>query len=411
MRVLVSESRLPRHVPVVAIAAMLIFMAVAMQADAQVLSFVHSFTDGPDGNSPFGGPTMDGAGNVYAATAYGGSGGGNGTVVRLTKRNGNWTTQLLYTFRGGADGESPNANVTIGPDGRVYGTTLLGGGGCQPSGCGTVFQLTPPARPCPQTQCPWTEKVLYRFADSDAHLSAPFAWVTFDAAGNLYGTTSHGGNCETCGVVYKLTPSGGNTWTFSVIYNFTGREDGSFPMAGLTIDAAGNLYGTTFGDSVYELVRNGSGWTEKTLYNFQHGSDGGYPEGGVVFDNAGNLYGATTVVNTNDVGGVFYKLTRSGSDWTFSILYTYTLSGIFGNVAADAAGNIYASGRDGGTQRVGAVIKLTNAGGVYSLTDLHDFGGLGWPQGDVILDAAGNLYGTSFGDGQHGEGSVWEIQF
>jgi len=394
-------------------AAVLGLMAVAMRpADAQVLSYLHSYTNGPDGNSPFGGPAMDSAGNIYAVTLYGGSGGG-GTAVRLTQRNGHWTTQLLHSFAGGNDGKAPYANVTIGPDGSVYGTTTMGGGGCQPDGCGTVFKLTPPARVCPQTQCPWTETILYRFGDSDAHLATPYGWVTFDSAGNLYGTTAQGGaGCvpQGCGTVYKLTRSG-DTWTPSVIYEFTGHDDGSFPIAGPTIDQAGNLYGTTYGGSVYELVRSGTSWTENTLYTFQYGADGGYPEAGVVFDSAGNLYGATTIVNSDDIGGVFYKLTHSGSGWTFSILYTYTLSGIFGNVAVDAAGNIYASAQDGGSQRVGSVIKLTNSGGVYTLTDLHDFGGLGWPQGDVLLDAAGNLYGTTMGEGQDGYGSVWEIQF
>jgi uncharacterized repeat protein (TIGR03803 family) len=403
------KGRLICCIPTIAIASIFLLMATP-RADAQTLSFLHSFTTGPDGNTPFGGPAFDSAGNIYAATCYGGSG-GRGTVVRLTKRNGAWITQLLHSFSGGDDGNCPMSNVTIGPDGRVYGTTLQGGGGCSPDGCGTVFQLTPPPRPCPQTQCPWTAKIIYRFADSPEQLANPFSWVTFDAAGNLYGTTSHGGNCDICGVVFKLTPSGGNTWTPSVIYEFTGGTDGSFPYAGLTIDAAGNLYGTTYAGSVYELVRNGAGWTETTLYTFTYGADGGMPQAGVVFDNAGNLYGATTVVNSDDIGGVFYKLTHSGSTWTFSILYTYPLSGIYGNVALDNAGNIYASAQDGGSQRVGAVLKLTNAGGVYSVTDLHDFGGLGWPQGDVLLDAAGNLYGTTLGEGQHGEGSVWQIQF
>ncbi len=399
------------------LAAMAITLELAVAGtqslQAQTYSNLHSFTNGSDGNTLFAGPTMDRAGNIYGVTTYGGAG-GHGTAFKLSKRNGNWTLQTLYAFAGGTDGDSPFANVTIGPDGNVYGTTILGGGGCQPDGCGIIFKLTPPARICTRVSCPWTETVLYRFADSSTGLRTPYGGVTFDAAGNLYGTTAIGGsgscNGQGCGAVYKLTPSGG-TWTESVMYNFTGFEDGAFPMATMAIDQAGKLYGTTYYESVFELAPSGGGWTENTLYTFHNGSDGGNPQAGVIFDSAGNLYGATTTITQQDPGGVVYELSHSSGSWVYSVLYTYRNSGgIFGNVAIDSAGNIYGTAVNGGTQQAGSVFKLTNSGGVWTLTDLYDFGGIAWPEGNVLLDAAGNLYGTAMNGGQYGDGAVWEIE-
>ncbi len=408
------SDRHPRlQLRIVGVMSVFVFFLVTLQpAHAQIFSNLHSFTNGVDGNSPFAGPTMDRAGNVYGVTLYGGPGGG-GVAFKLTRHNDGWVFNLLHAFSRGEDGDAPFASVTIGPDGNVYGTTMFGGGGCPSNGCGTVFKLTPPARFCARANCPWTETVIYRFADSPTHLRTPFGGVTFDAAGNLYGTTSAGGtggcNGQGCGAVYKLTPSGGS-WTASVIYNFTGFDDGSFPTATMVTDSAGNLYGTTFYSSVFELVRSGTGWTEKTLYTFQDGDDGYGTQAGVVFDAAGNLYGATTMVN-GTIGGVIYKLTRSVNDWTFSVLYTYEVNGgVYGNVAVDGAGHIYGVALNAGINQVGDIFKLTESGGVWTLTDLHDFGGLGWPEGGVLLDAAGNLYGTAIGGGDFGWGAVWEIQ-
>ncbi len=402
------------RLPVAAMTIMLVLAVAGTQSlHAQIFTNLHSFTNGGDGNTLFAGPTLDRAGNIYGVTTYGGAG-GKGTAFRLSKRNGAWTLQTLHSFTGGSDGNSPFANVTIGPDGNVYGTTIFGGGGCQPDGCGIVFRLTPPARICSHTSCPWTETVLYRFMDSPTGLRIPYGGVTFDSAGNLYGTTAAGGtgSCglQGCGAVYKLTCSGG-AWTASVIYNFTGFEDGSFPTATMTIDQAGNLYGTTYYESVFDLVPSAGGWTENTLYTFHNGSDGGNPYAGVIFDSAGNLYGATTTITQQDPGGVVYKLTHSSGSWVYSVLYSYDFSGgIFGNVAIDGAGNIYGTAINGGIHQAGSVFKLTNSGGGWSLTDLYDFGGIAWPEGNVLLDAAGNLYGTAMNGGQYGYGAVWEIE-
>jgi uncharacterized repeat protein (TIGR03803 family) len=400
------------RIAALAVAILLGFAGAATQmTQAQTFTNLHNFTNQADGGWLFAGPAMDRAGNIYSAAQQGGAG-YNGTVFQMSQRNGSWTLDTLHAFQGGDDGSLPVATPTVGPDGSLYGTTFSGGGGCNGSGCGTVFKLARPPRVCTSSTCRWTETVLYNFAETPG-MSTPFGGVTFDSAGNLYGTTYFGGShfCGDgdCGVVYELSNTGGN-WTFQVLYNFSGGADGAHPMATMAIDQAGNLYGTTFQGSVFELVRSGSGWTENTLYTFQNGPDGGSPQAGVVFDNAGNLYGATTKLGGSP-GGVVYKLTHSGSSWTYAVLYTYRNSGgIYGNVAVDSAGNIYGASLKGGINMSGTVFKLTNSGGVWSLTDLHDLEPGSYPQGNVLLDPADNLYGTTITGGQYGRGSLWQIQ-
>ena len=176
-----------------------------------------------------------------------------------------------------------------------------------------VYSLSPPATGCKTALCPWTETILYQFTGgSDG--SNPGGNLTFDRAGNLYGTTPYGGAFGQ-GTVFKLTPSNGG-WTESVLHSFTGGSDGEQPNGGVILDEAGNLYGTTWegGGSgcwgpgcgtVFQLTPSGSGWKENILYSFQYGTDGGYPIGGLIFDPSGNLYGTTTSGGSGGGGTVF----------------------------------------------------------------------------------------------------------
>ena len=409
-----------------AMAILMITTIVPFSASyAQTYSILHSFTGGLSGAYPYDGLTMDRAGNLYGTTESGGSA-DQGMVFKLSNHNGSWTFTALYSFTGGNDGARPYAGVTIGPDGALYGATSVGGLGnpnCPGGGCGTVYKLTPPARICSRVQCPWTETVLYRFVDSPTGVNYPWGRVIFDAAGNLYGTTVQGGTggCGSpgCGAVYKLSPNGGG-WVETTIYSFTGQGDGATPYDTLAMDGAANLYGTTYYASifsggygtVFELSPSGGGWTEHTLYTFQGGTDGGNPEGGVILDSAGNLYGATTESNIGVLEGVAFELSPSGGGWTYSVLSA--LSGSVGqDLSLDSAGNLYGTGIFGGIHGFGYVFKLTNSGGAWTQTDLHDFndeGGDGFgPFSTVVFDAAGNLYGTTNGGGSGFAGVVWEI--
>ncbi len=268
-------------------------IVVAQPAQAQTFNVIHNFTAGPDGAMPGDGLIMDTAGNLYGTTYYGGIGGEDGVVFKLSKQGSGWILTATYEFQGGTDGTNPMAGVVFGPDSSLYGTTERGGDpNCS---CGTVFKLS---RPSQTTTDGWTETVLYRFLGGSDGSQPELGNLIFDQSGNIYGTTS-GGGPHNAGTVFKLTYSSGG-WTESILYSFAGGSDGANPWSGVTFDQAGNLYGTTesggnyYGyGTVFELMPSGSGWTKKTLYSFQSRNDGAYPYAGVSFDRSGNLYGTT----------------------------------------------------------------------------------------------------------------------
>jgi len=392
---------------VLAIAFLLV--VVATPAQAQTFNVLHTFTGGQDGEYPTAGVTLDKAGNLYG-TADEGGGTGNGTVYKLTHKGSGWTFNPLYAFAGGSDGAYPGARVIFGPNGTLYGPTSGGGTSSQ----GTVFNLRPSLTVCKTTLCPWTETVVYRFAGNPDGAYPGYGDLLFDRAGNIYGTTLEGGNSNV-GTVYELTPSG-SAWTESVLYSFSGN-DGSYPESGLVPDNAGNLYGTTYGGglgggTVYELTPSGSGWTEKVLYNFRTGTDGGAPIAGLIFDPSGNLYGATTDGGPGGAGTVF-KLTPSGGSWTYSLLYSFAAlsqCGPWATLVMDGAGNLYGTTLCAPEHGFGSVFELTPSGPPWTYTSLHDFtGGTdgGRPISNVVIDpVSGNLYGTT-----SGFAVVWEITF
>jgi len=203
----------------------------------------------------------------------------------------------------------------------------------------------------------------------------------------------------------------------NVIYAFTGGNDGAVPFGGVIFDSAGKLYGTTTGyqygaGTVFRLTPSGLGWTEDTLYAFQGGSDGASPFGAPVFDPYGNLYGSTTQSGTGR-GGTAFELTPSGDNWMFALLYSFIGDeGPWGALTMDAAGDLYGTTFQDGAYGWGSVFKLTHSSGGWTYTDLHDFTGGDdgrGPYGNVILDVKGNLYGTTYTGGTYSDGVVWEI--
>jgi len=215
--------------------------------------------------------------------------------------------------------------------------------------------------------------VLHSFDYGTSDGSAPRGELTFDAAGNLYGTTSWGGyypGYGNGGIVYKLAPNPDGTWTESPLYNFNGTG-GADPVAGMTFDAAGNLFGTApqGGASaacfdgcgvVYKLAPNPDGtWTESPLYNFKGGTDGASPDSSLVFDAAGNLYG-TTSGGGCDGFGVVFKLSRTSSGWHETLLHTFSGYGAYplGSLIMDAAGNLYGTASSG-SNNGGLVFEIT----------------------------------------------------
>ena len=390
-------------------------------AQAQTFDVLHSFTGSADGASPGAGLTMDRGGNFYGTTENGGSSGpsGYGTVFKLTLKSSSWTLTPLYSFAGGNDGANPGARVIIGPDGTLYGTTSYGGGsGCGGSGCGTVFQLTPPMNASTDALTDWTETVLYQFTGgSDGSL--PVGDLVFDAAGNIYGTTAGGGSSQN-GVTYELTPSNGN-WTQSVLWSFTGGNDGGKPASGVIFDSAGNLYGATYVGGTYgygaifQLAPAGSGWAQNTLYSFQNGNDGANPAGGLIFDRSGNLYGTTASNGPSGGGTVFALAPQPSGTWVLTVLYA--LAGQAGggpqaSLTLDAAGNLYGTTYKDGADGYGSVFELIRSNGTWVYSDLHDFtsGSDGAKSvSNVSLDANTNLFGTALAAGGYGYGTIFEI--
>jgi uncharacterized repeat protein (TIGR03803 family) len=237
-----------QYLLMLSVAAALIYV-LPMSAQAQTFSVIHNFTGGADGASPFAGVTIDRAGNMEGTAAEGGSSNW-GAAYKLIHSGTGWVVDPLYDFRGGMDGASPESRPIIGSDGNLYGTTFRGGGGtCSDGpGCGTVYRLNPPPTSCRAVLCRWEETVLYRFTGVADGGQPGFGDLLLDSAGNVYGTTTVGGVGNN-GVVFKLTKTNGS-WMGSVVYNFTGQQDGGGPWGGLIFDAAGNLYGTTtFGGS------------------------------------------------------------------------------------------------------------------------------------------------------------------
>lgn len=377
---------------------------------AQTYQRIYSFTGGSDGFGPRTGLAMDRAGNFYGTTDRGGSG-GYGTVFKLRSTSSGWTLTTLYSFTGGQDGGYPQASLTVAPNGIIYGTTYLGGGTCPlPYGsipCGLVFELRP-SRNAVSTA--WTETVIHTFTGSPSDGAGPASGtLVLDRAGNLYGTTIHGG-ANNDGTAYELTPAS-TIWMLNILYN---GDAG----AGVVADSVGNFYGANSQHilgTIYELSLVDRQWAMSDLYIFR----GGPPDGpilptSVMLGADGNLYGTTFFSHsgcTGSTGGSIFMLTRYGEYWSFAPLYDFGSSIPHGPeypLIRGASGNLY-----GGYDIENLIYRLTPAppGEYWGYAVLHQFSGSdgGTPVGSLILDAQGNLWGTAQDGGAYNQGVIWEI--
>jgi len=360
---------------------------------------VHKFK-WSDGADPLAGLTVDGS-NLYGTTSSGGKY-GVGTVFEIDK-SGEET--VLYDFTGGKDGASPEAAlIPIG--GNFYGTTTDGGD----SDAGTVFEVTPRGK----------EKVLYSFSGK-ADGANPQASLVADSDGNLYGTTNLGGKYDH-GTVFKLVPPKveGKAWTEEVLHSFGKGDDGTDPVAGVSFDAEGNLYGTTSAGgtsgngTVFQLKPSKTEWTEKILHDFELKDDGGVPYAGIVVD-GDKLFGAATDggQSGSDGGGTVFELTSLNGSWKFSVLYElpgWGISGSFRNVLV-ASGKIYATTHCDGVNDAGTVYELTPSGDAWKSRSLYVFTGGGDGQfsfSNLVLHD-GSLYGTTKQGGDSDNGVVFKV--
>ena len=393
-------------------ALLAVFTAVTPLLAAPTETILYSFNKGPHGQSPNGSLVLDANGNLFGTTSEGGifhnncGSNGCGTVFKLTSAG---IETVLYSFTGtNGDGQTPASGLMMDASGNLYGTTVGGGNG----GNGTVFEVPPNG----------AETVLYRFTGrSDG--ASPDAGLVRDAKDNFYGTTL-GGGLKSQGAVFELTPQGSET----ALLSFTGT-DGALPEGSL-IEASGNFYGTASqGGSgsacangcglVFELSQSG---TETVLHEFTGAADGAYPVGSLVRDAQGNLYG--TAMNGGKLNrdcptgcGTVYELSpEAGGTWKFTVLHKFTGEGDgyypAGGLVMDAMGNLY--GVTGGNTCWGAAC----AGSVYEVsaagteTVLYKFKGKTdgqFPGGSLVIDAKGNLYGTTYDGGAYGCGTVFKV--
>lgn len=271
---------------------------------------LHSFGNGLDGSDPQSELVFDSVGNLYGTTQFGGSNGGfenGGTVYRLSPGAVGWVETVLYSFPlsySGPDGDLPAGTVVMDKAGDLYGVTQAGGF----YGYGSIFELTP------STDGSYRERIIHSFNLTEGSL--PDATLVFDAHGNLYGTTLFGGDknlCEPngCGTVFRLQRHADRTWSITVLRALK-NTDGWCAIGPVAFDSAGNLYaaaecGGAYGwGSVFQLIPGPTApWSERILHSFTNNPDGASPYAGVIVDAAGHVFGTTMNGGTANLGTVF----------------------------------------------------------------------------------------------------------
>jgi uncharacterized repeat protein (TIGR03803 family) len=379
-------------------AAMLVTLPDGL-VHAQTFTTLYTFTGGADGGLPSGGLILDGQGNLYGSTrelqfSF-------GTVFEFSPASGILNT--LYTFQGKGDGSDPNANLSFNGAGNLYGTTF----GSDSGYYGTVFELSP------NGSGGWQKTTLLQFDGLDG--LHPTSGLVIDGTGNVYGTTLYGGPGN-WGIVFELSP-GASGWTETILHHFGGvfRLQG-----GLVFDPQGNLYGTANGGGpsgcggVFELTPASGNWNVGVLHAFRCGSDGANPEGKLALDNMGRIFGTTNQGGAFKQGEVYMLTPHAGKGWQNRVIHSFNgADGAFptAGVTLDAAGNIYGATLNGGVKSVGVVYKLTATSSTsWTHSILHTFTGPdGADPSALLLDSAGDLFGTTVEGGAGNLGTVFEI--
>ncbi|MBV9718074.1 MAG: hypothetical protein JOZ77_02060 [Candidatus Eremiobacteraeota bacterium] len=378
-------------------------------APASALRALYSFGTGNDGQTPVSGAVAPSRVAPYpriiGTTEFGGYY-NSGTVYGLTKGASGWTEAVLYEFQGRTDGSRPigiAVPTKLDQGSPVFVTSFSGGANFD----GSVAEL----KPSPSGT--WTLVNTYSFKDTPDG-SAPQGPVIEDASGNLYGTTS-GGGVHGHGAVYRMQPTGSG-YTESLLYSFRGKKDGGYPVGGLIIvnDA---LYGTTElggakgSGTVFELVPSGSGYTERIVYSFRSAPDGKQPEAGLCAQPGGALYG-TTIEGGYDGGGTVFKLTPSGSKYVESVIWNF--GGFYrdgfnpeGPVIGNGHGVIYGTTLNGGKTGSGTLFTLMPKGSTFK-EELQSFSGSNGaaPEAGPGADGKGSLYIATSAGGPHFDGVV-----
>lgn len=382
----------------IALAVLLVMTPLTTQpSHAQAFKILYSFPQDSNG-SPSAGLLLDSSGNLYGTAAGSACFAPTYDYGNVFKIDSSGAETVLTTFNS-TDGMCPFDGLIKDEAGNLYGTTLEGG----TYGDGNVFKVDPSGN----------ETDLYSFnagPNGDADGCYPHAALLRDSAGNLYGTTSNCGAYRR-GTVFKIDTSGNET----VLHNFTGLPwDGAYPYSGLTMNAAGNFFGTAeaggFGSTgvLYKLTPKGR---LKVLHSFNE-AGGCNPAGTPLMDSAGNFYGTTM----NCLWGAVWKISKDGVETTLHSFSGGSSDGANPSDAgliSDSQGNLYGVTTSGGRWNDGTVYKVAPNG---AFTLLHVFGRIAieenarGPQGSLVMDVKGNLYGTTYGGGSgNGNGTVWKL--
>lgn len=388
------KARIPsRMLGMALLYGMVIFLPVA--TSAQTFRVIYKFKGGADGGNPYASTlVLDSVGTLYGTTQYGGdltcTGGlspGCGTIFKLDSG----IETVLHSFNDSPDGRSPLPGLVSDGAGNFYGTTSEGGA----FGFGTVFKVDMSGH----------ETVLHSFTGTGGDGAAPYAGLVGDTAGHFYGTTSFGGAFG-FGTVFKVSISGEET----VLYSFRGGLDGATPFAGLILDSAGNLYGTTYwggssaGGVVFKLDPVGN---ETVLHTFGARKDGAHPYAGLALDGEGAFYGTTYFGGKFGFGTIFKIDTASQYKKLHSFSGPEGANPYFGSLVIDN-GSLFGAASTGGTSNVGTVFVLKPGG---TLKVLHTFSGVDGanPLGGLVRNTRGALYGTTYQGGRFGAGVVFKI--
>ena len=381
--------------------ALLAALNATPPARAQTYNVLHTFTGTPDGANPHASLIGDSSGNLYGTAFYGGAA-GDGVVYTLDSA-GNET--VLYSFTGVKGGANPQAALLRDSSGNLYGTTVYGGagGGCSCDGflcgCGTVFKLDTAG----------TEAVVNTFDNSATAYEGehPNSGLIWDPALGLCGATPIGGGFQG-GIVYTL---GATANSLNVLYSFH-PATGKAINAGQIRDSAGNLYGTTTeggeggtsgpckGQSGCGVVfKLDSAGNETDLYHFS-GPDGEHPNAAVLLYSANILYGTTSDGGDSGYGVVFMLDIAAGTE---TILHSFTGgadgANPYASLIRDPAGNVYGTTVNGGASGKGVVFMVDASGKettLYSFTGGTDGAN---PYAGLLRDSKGRLYGTTYGGG------------
>jgi uncharacterized repeat protein (TIGR03803 family) len=343
--------------------------------------------------------TIDANGNLYGTTAGGGLYGG-GTVYRIAKGENSVTTIASF-FGGFEEGSGPFGGVRFDADGNLWGTTYTHGA----TGSGTVYKIDKGS------------STINTIASFDGGLGGigPYAGVTFDTDGNLWGTTQVGGGGGG-GTVYMIA-KGSNTITTIASFNPSdGSDIGSTPFAGVTFDADGNLWGTTTfgglhnGGTVYMIAKGSN--TITTIASF-NGDNGAIPYAGVTFDANGNLFGTTWVGGSDNLGTVYKIPKGSNAITTIASFNDNGFNGArpLGGVTLDAYGNLYGTTTQGGGPNggLGTLFKIEKDSNIINNIGIFNGIDTGYePWAGVTFDTDGTLYGTTLGGGFGGQGTVFK---